>query len=275
MQQADARGALLGLSGGIDSALLAALATLALDPGTVHTYYLYDRYSTESLRRCARMVAAQLELDHQEQSISAAMRAAGVYRSSGMRLTAISGRLNRMLYHIYSRSTGETPFHAALESGGLEPATWHRSLLAQAEAGMNARHRHRRTLLETVAQERGWLLLGAANRSEWLVGWFVKGGIDDLPAQPLLSLYKTQVRQLAAEMELPACVFANPPSPDMLPGITDEFGIGLDFEALDLILEYLQSGMDAGLLSRHGIRPEQIEYVRELVHRSAWKRAMG
>jgi len=271
-QQAEARGALLGLSGGIDSALLAALAALALGPGMVHTRYLYDRYSSDNLRRCARAVAAQLEIDHREHSISAAMESAGVYRSFGMRLTAISGLLNRLLYRLYRHSTGQTPFYAALATGGAAPAAWYRSLLAQAEAGMNARHRHRRALLEAAAQQHGWLLLGAANRSEWLVGWFVKGGVDDLPVQPLLSLYKTQVRQLAAEMELPACVLANPPSPDMLPGISDEFGIGLDYESLDLILEHLQGGLEAGLLSRRGIRAEQVDYVRGLVDRSAWKR---
>jgi NAD+ synthase len=272
MRAADAVGVLFGLSGGIDSSTLAALCARAVEPGMVHAVYLYDRHSAHRLRACAGTVAGQLELDYHELPITAEMQARGLYASSGMRVTGIAGWFNRLLYKIYLRSTGETPFLSTLKAPGSQPDTWYASILAQAEAGMNARHRHRRQVLEGMALEKNWLLLGAANRSEWLVGWFVKGGVDDLPDQPLIGLYKTQVRQLAAELGLPACVLSIQPSPDMIPGITDEIGLNIEYTELDLILEHLQGGLSADELGRNGIGQDQIEYVLELMSSSSWKR---
>ena len=263
---------LFGLSGGVDSSLLAALCTRAADSERVHALNLCDRYSSPRLQACARAVARYLALDYQEQSITTAMRDRGVYATSGMRTTTLASWLNRLLANLYWRATGESPFLSTLKAQQTLPERWYQTILAQAERGMNVRHRYRREVLEALAQERGWLLLGAANRSEWLIGWFVKGGVDDLPIQPLLGLYKTQVRQLAAYLELPVCVLANNPSPDMLPGITDEFAIGLDYSRLDLILEHLNGELSSEVLAAYSIGPEQIEYVHELMQSSIWKR---
>jgi NAD+ synthase len=273
MHEKDAQGVLLGLSGGIDSSLLAALAVRAGGPQAVHAIYLYDRHSSRRLRRCARTISNMLGLDYREQSITAEMEAGGLYSSAGMRLTGISGWLNRTLYSIYHRFTHETPFLSTLKAHDSASEKWFHSILGQAENGMNARHRYRRTVLEALADDQNWLLLGAANRSELLVGWFVKGGVDDLPLQPLLELYKTQVRQLAGYLKLPECVLTNRPSPDMLPGVTDESAIGLDYTTLDLILAYLQGKLGEHEMTSRSIGDDQIEYVRKLMHYSAWKRS--
>lgn len=263
---------LLGLSGGVDSSTLAALCTRAVEPQMVHAVYLHDRFSAPRLRTCARAVAEHLAIDYHEQSITSRMQARGLYASPGMRITGLAGWFNRLLYKLYLRSSGETPFLSTLKAHDSQPEAWYGSILAQAEAGMNARHRHRRQVLENLAHDENWLLLGAANRSEWLVGWFVKGGVDDLPEQPLIGLYKTQVRQLAAHLEVPYCVLANQPSPDMIPGISDEFGLNLEYAKLDLILEHLQGGLAAEKLVRNGIGQDQIDYARELMRSSSWKR---
>jgi len=71
--------------------------------------------------------------------------------------------------------------------------------------------------------------LGTANRSEYLVGWFVKDGIDDLPFSPLIGLYKTQVRQLSEFLGLPFKIRNRLASPDMVKGITDEFALGISY----------------------------------------------
>jgi NAD+ synthase len=272
MRATEAEGLLLGMSGGVDSSVLAALCTNAVRAQQVHARHLFDRYSSPRLRACARAVAERLGIDYREESITSAMQARGLYAVPGVRVTSLAGWLNRLLYSLYQRATGETPFLSTLKSPQIPPAGWHHSILSQAENGMNARHRYRREQLEALARERNWLLLGAANRSEWLIGWFVKGGIDDLPFQPLLGLYKTQVRQLAASLDLPACVLANRPSPDMLPGITDEFAIGLDYLRLDLILEYLMGDLPGETLADYSIHREPIEYVRDLMQSSMWKR---
>lgn len=271
-------GILIGLSGGIDSSLLSTLAVNALGKDSVHLEYLYDQHSGHKLRQNARLMAEWLGIELQEQSIEPAMREAGVYAASGMTATSFSGLLNRLFHQAYRFAFRETPFISTLRLGDAEASGGDlskqdfRLVIRQHEDGINARHRYRRQLLEEKAREGNWLLLGAANRTEWLVGWFVKDGIDDLPIQPLIGLYKTQVRQLAAFLEIPAEVQHQKPSPDMMKGVTDEFALGLSYSKIDLILDHLDGGLTKKTLHNTGISNREIRLVGEMNRLSHWKR---
>jgi NAD+ synthase len=274
-----ATAALLGLSGGIDSAVLATIAVGALGAPCVRAAYLYDQHSAPGLRKNARMVAAWLGLELEETSIEPPMRQAGVYSSYAMRLTSFAAVLNRLLHEAYRVAVGEPPFVSSLRLGGAETTvdnTRDRGFLTvirQLEAAFNARHIYRRQALETEAAARNCLLLGAANRTEWLTGWFVRGGVDDLPNQPLRGLYKTQVRQLAAFLKLPAEVLSAIPSPDMMRGITDELALGMAYSNIDLALDFLEDGLTAQEAFEAGVTQEQIRRVQEMKRLSAWKRS--
>jgi NAD+ synthase len=271
-------GVLIGLSGGIDSSVLSTLAVKALGVDSVHLEYLYDQHSGHELRRNARLVAEWLGIELQERSIELAMREAAVYASLGMRATSFSGLLNRILHQTYQVLFRETPFISSLKLGSNDASEavsiqqGFRQIIRQPEAGLNARHIYRRQVLEERAYEKNWLLLGAANRTEWLVGWFVKDGIDDLPIQPLIGLYKTQVRQLAASLGLPPEVLHQAPSPDMMRGITDEFGLGLSYSRIDLILDHLDRGLSKEMLLDSGFHDREIRLVGEMHRLSQWKR---
>jgi len=147
-----------------------------------------------------------------------------------------------------------------------------KSISRHARVGFDVRHRYRREILETKAAAHNWLLLGAANQSEWMVGWFVKGGVDDLPFQPIIGLYKTQVRQLAAFLGMPAEVQAQAPSPDMMKGITDEFALGMSYSKIDVVLDYLEGGLSKESLVAMGITEEEVHRVDEMKRLSSWKR---
>ncbi len=140
------------------------------------------------------------------------------------------------------------------------------------EAGFNARHIYRREMLEKRAQDQNWLLLGAANRSECLVGWFVKDGIDDLPFSPLMGLYKTQIRQLAAYLGIPSEVQKQVPSPDMMKGIGDEFAMGVTYSNIDIILDGMDRALSDDEIIASGVTRREIYLVREMNRLSVWKR---
>jgi len=293
-----ALGALLGLSGGLDSAVLAAVAVRSLGKERVRLVYLYDRTSAARLRENARTVAAWLGVPLEAVSIEKDL-AAGVYDSLPAVLTSLSGRVNRLLYRLYSVGTGESPFLVTLKAGDLNepdraggveeqrladggkdavkswPGVWYRRLVLEAEAGFTARHRCRRALLEARAATQGNRLLGAANRTEWLTGWFVKGGIDDLADQPLRGLYKTQIRQIARAVGVPARILTTPPSPDMMRGLTDEIALGLPYPALDLALDVLAGGVHAAEAAAAGVGRQELRYARRLMELSVWKRRPG
>lgn len=271
-------GILLGLSGGIDSTLLAVLAVRLLGKEAVHAAYLFDRDSSIALGRAARGVAAWLGVSFTPVTIDQMMEERGVYAPASMRTTASSAWLNRLLHWAYCRAFGETPFITSLRAGSARQTNQRleisqfQEMALQVEAGLNARHIHRRQLLEEMAATSNWLLLGAANRSEWLTGWFVRGGVDDLPIQPLKGLYKTQVRQLAAHLGIPEVIISQPPSPDMRRGVTDELALGVPYEHVDLVLDHLAGGVSGEQLREAGIAEREVERVREMSRLSWWKR---
>jgi len=275
-QNADA--VLLGLSGGIDSCLLATVAVQALGKSSVHAAYLYDSQSAGDLRRNVRVVSGWLGIETEEMSIEPFMRAMGVYASPEMRMTSISGALNRFLQRVYCRVHGESPFISSLRKGRVAESSGNNSnpdLQKKAgpiESAINSRHIYRRRFLESEAGKRNWALLGAANRTEWLTGWFVRGGVDDLPDQPLLGLYKTQVRQLAAFLKLPPGVQSAEPSPDMMKGITDESALGARYDHIDLALDWLEGGVTQSEILRAGVTEKEIRLVAEMKRISEWKR---
>lgn len=270
-------GVLIGLSGGIDSSVLSTLAINALGADLVHLEYLYDQHSDPEFRHNARLMSEWLGVELKERSIEPAMREAAVYAPFGMMATSFSGLLNRFLHQTYRFIFRETPFISSLRLGSAEASqggtsqSFHK-IIRQPENGLNMRHQYRRQVLEKKALERNWLLLGAANRTEWLVGWFVKDGIDDLPIQPLIGLYKTQVRQTAAFLGIPVEVQHQAPSPDMMRGITDEFALGLSYSRIDLILDYLDGGLTKEMLLNTGFRDREIRLVGEMNRLSHWKR---
>jgi NAD+ synthase len=274
-----ARGILIGLSGGIDSAVLSAVAVRAVGKNSVHLAYLYDRDSEEELSRNARLVANWLGLDVEISSIEASMQKKGIYEPLVMRITSFSGTINRILHGLYRLLAGEPPFISSLRQGdpamlGHEEKNKGYEYTARfPETAFNMRHIFRRELLERRASSKDWLLLGAANRTEWMTGWFVKDGVDDVPFQPLKGLYKTQVKQLAAFLNVPIAVRTHAPSPDMMKGITDEFALGISYSKIDLVLDHLEGGVSSDKLRAVGITEKEVARVRQMKSLSCWKRA--
>jgi len=276
-----AQGVVIGLSGGIDSTVLGGLAVGALGGQNVHTFYLYDQHSDKKLKANAKMVADWLGLELKMRSIEAAMRERGVYQNLGMRLTSVSAIYNRLLHSLYRWVYGENPYHSLLRSmssNGLdepiqEGLSRKMEILRNPARSFEVRHRYRREVLEDLAWENHWLPLGAANRTEWLVGWFVPGGIDDLPIQPIKGLYKTQVRQIGQHLGAPRSILEQAPSPDMMLGITDELALGVQYWKIDLILDYLEGGLLEEEVRNAGCSLGEIRLVSEMRELSRMRRS--
>jgi len=93
--------------------------------------------------------------------------------------------------------------------------------------------------------------------------------------EPILPLYKTQVRQLAAHLGVSPVIIEKAPIPDLLPGIVDELALGLDYATLDPILCGLERGWSDERIAREtGASVGQAAYVREMQRRSVQLRAL-
>jgi NAD+ synthase len=80
------------------------------------------------------------------------------------------------------------------------------------------------------------MVIGSSNKTEFLTGYFTKYGDGGVDLMPLADLYKCQVRQLAAYLEVPRNIIEKAPSAGFWPGQTDEGEMGASYDTLDLIL---------------------------------------
>ena len=126
-------------------------------------------------------------------------------------------------------------------------------------------------LLYLYAELENRLVVGAGNKSEYKIGYFVKHGCDDATdIMPLLNLYKTQVRELACYLNIPARIIEKPPSPDVMPGLADdEEVLRISYEKMDLILLALEKGWKlADIVKTLGIEEDEAIYLKNMMQKS-------
>jgi len=273
------RGFVLGFSGGVDSSLVAALSVeVTSDPSWVHCLYMPDFHTDPALRRRTRELARRFGFQFLERDITEMARREGAFGSPILRLLSLSGRANRALVGIIQRLLwallGRTAYELTLEARkdrGQRGTIFHQAAW-QVEESFNIRHRIRRRILERYSRENELLPLGCANRSEYFIGWFVKDGIDDLPIEPILGLYKTQVNRIARDLGVLSDPMRIAPSPDMIKGLNDELCIGLTYEKLDLVAFAVEHGMEEESLTDCGLSYREIRSIKRLHHLTSWKR---
>lgn len=135
-------------------------------------------------------------------------------------------------------------------------------------AAANAKPRLRMITLYYLAQTHNYLVLGSGNRTEIQVGYYTKYGDGGVDLLPLGGLYKTQVWELARELGVPQEVIDRPPSAGLWPGQTDEGEMGITYRELDRVLQAIAAG------ETDRVDPDTLQRVREMIERSAHKRAM-
>lgn len=259
------RKAVLGLSGGLDSSLAAALAVRALGPEKVKLFYLPERDSKKIHRQHARRTAEQLGVALQVINISPALRRLGVYRLlplsyfPGQRLKALAVAYGRR--EMLKETGGEFLSGRLAASGGY----W----VARGNAYASAKHRIRAAVLYKQAEQSGGLVIGAANRTEWLTGTFVQWGCDhSADLMPLLHLFRTQLYPLAEHLGLPPEVIAKKADPDVMPGLDDKSLLLGSFRLADQILWGLEHGYSGEFLGEK-FGQDQVAYLQRLRDSSA------
>lgn len=173
-----------------------------------------------------------------------------------------------MLNNVYRIFYGENPFVTTLYERDFssEPLKkfFYEHTVKPVERAFNARHVYRREFIERVACEKNLLPAGSANHSEYLTGWYVRGGIGDVEFSPLIDYYKTQIYEIADFLGLPPEVRRQKASPGMMKGITDEFALGMDYYSLDLCLYGIEHGFTDRQIRSFGIKQSSVDKIRRL-----------
>ena len=271
-EKLERKGVILGLSGGVDSAVVAAICRHALGPKKVLALIMPEKDSKKEHTQDALNLAQELGIDTKLINITPYLEELGVYKLFPWDKTLSWGRLKGVLvkkaYHFYERKTGKIPFLESLS--GFEDKEYS-SYLARGNAYYRAKHRLRMLLLYLYGELENRLVVGAANKSEYKIGYFVKHGCDDATdIMPLLNLYKTQVREMARHLNIPSRIIEKPPSPDVMPGLNDDEEVmGISYEKMDLILLALEKGWKiATIVKDLGIEEDRIIYIKKLMQKS-------
>lgn len=262
-------GAVIGLSGGLDSSVALSLSVVALGPGKVLGLIMPERDSLPDSEVDARLHADELGVSIEKVDLTPILNEMGIYRHIPRAVFAKKGAAAAVVkagYKLYTRVTGESPFFSSLKGTSF-------GLIRRANAYYRMKHRVRMVLLYAYAEHRNFLVVGTANKTEFMTGFFVQYGDSAADIMPLQPLYKTQVRQLARFLQVPEKIINKAPSPDLIPGITDEFALGITFDKLDLILAGLEMNMEVKEIAKASkVEPKTVERIRELVRRSAHMR---
>jgi len=263
------QGAVVGLSGGIDSALVLKLCVEALGSKNVIAVMLPERDSGGQNAIDAKKFASDLGVRVIYKKITNILSLIGIYRlyppTFFIKKSLIEKFVNQKRKDLSSRLKKDM-FIANLEGGSDKE-------LSKGIAFYRIKHRIRSTILFYYSELNNYLLVGCANKSEWLTGFFVKYGDSIADIMPIISLYKTQVFDLSRYLKIPDYILEKAPSPDLLPGLVDEEALGITYKKLDLILYGFEKGFSTDkIISISGATEEDIERVSLYTEKSDYLR---
>ena len=251
------RGAVLGLSGGIDSSVCVALCARAFGPEKVLGILMPERDSADESLELGQFVGAHFGVPTVIENVGPLLDAAGCYRRRDEAIQSVipeyrpnwkskivlSSLHENQAYRIFSvvvqSPTGER------QKARLPLDAYHTIV-----AATNFKQRSRKMMEYYHADRLNFAVCGTPNRLEYDQGFFVKNGDGAADFKPIAHLYKTQVYQLAEYLGVPADIRRRPPTTDTysLEQSQEEFFFSLPYDKLDLCLYG----------KNHGLAPEDI-----------------
>jgi NAD+ synthase len=265
------RGAVLGLSGGIDSTVCAALAVRALGADRVLGLLMPEAHSAEETTPLGQLAADSLGIPTIVEDITPALRAVDCY-----------GRQARAIRRVVPEYQDGWPFKIVLPSVVDSDAYRLFSVVVlrpdgeeirvrltpvaylELVAATNFKQRLRKMIEYYHADRLAYAVLGTPNRLEYDQGFFVKNGDGSADTKPIAHLYKTQVYALAEYLGLPEEIRRRPPTTDTysLPQSQEEFYFSLPYDRMDQCLYAHNAGMSPEEASALiGLGPDQLRRV--------------
>jgi NAD+ synthase len=269
------KGVVLGLSGGIDSSVAAALCVRALGADRVLGLLMPDADSSPDSTRLGRLMADTLGIPSVLEDIGATLAAAGCYRRRDDAIRAVipeygEGYRCKIVLPDLVEAQRYPVFSVVVRApGGQERQA---RLTAEAYLGVvaatNFKQRVRKMLEYYHADRLQYAVAGTPNRLEYDQGFFVKNGDGAADLKPIAHLYKSQVYALARYLGVPAEIQQRPPTTDTysLEQSQEEFYFTLPLATMDLAIYARNHGVPpAAAAPALGLSPRQVERVYRLI----------
>jgi NAD+ synthase len=265
------RGVVLGLSGGIDSSVVASLCTRALGADGVLGVFMPELDSCDDSLKLGELLADSLGISTVLEDISPILQACGCYRRRDDAIRTLVPEYNSewkcklVLSDLKSGSRYAVSSLVVRSPQGTERKV---RLTARAYseivAASNFKQRTRKMLEYFHADRLQYAVAGTPNRLEYDQGFFVKNGDGAADLKPIAHLYKTQVYQLAEYLRIPMEIQQRPSTTDTfsLPQSQEEFYFSIPLERMDLCLFGKNHGISAEATAQAAdISPEQAALV--------------
>jgi NAD+ synthase len=239
------RGLVVGISGGVDSSVTAALCARAVGPDRVVGIQMPERHSAEDTLGLSEIVAEHLGIRKVPIDITPILEAVGYYaKYDDAARTVVPGYGPAWRSKIVVSDTDEDKAYTLFSIVAVSPEG--REVRRRLDLGSylaivaatNFKQRIRKMLEYYHADLLNYAVAGTPNRLEYDQGFFVKQGDGAADIKPIAHLYKTQVYALARFLGLPEAVISRQPTTDTysLPQGQDEFFFAVPYEMMDLCL---------------------------------------
>ena len=271
------RGAVVGVSGGIDSAVTLALCVRAFGPERVLGLRLPERESSASSLEFAGNLCHRYGVEVLTEDITPVLDALGVYVKREAVVHRLfpgfgkgwSYRLRLPDELLDGKRIGFYRIEVRPPEGHIESLPLSYTDFLTLTAATNMKQRVRMTVLYHAAESRRYAVAGTTNLTESAAGFYVRYGDGGVDVEPIAQLYKTQVFMLAEYLGVPEEIRSRTPSPDTysFPVSDAEFYFGASYPEVDTVLSGMSRGStdeeiagEAGLpLSRVGRLREELE----------------
>ncbi len=240
-------GGVVGISGGIDSAVVLALAVRAFGPAKVVAVMMPDKDSDPVSESLARELAARFGVEPRLENITQALQGFDCYRRRDDAIRrvhpgydAAKGYKAKIVLPQDLLEEGTLNVFSVtviLPDGREETRPLPPREMLEIVAASNLKQRSRMSTLYFHAEARQFAVIGTANKNEHAQGFFVKYGDGGADIQPIAHLFKTQVYQLARYLDVPEGIQKRTPTTDTYSAPCDqqEFFFRLPFATLDLL----------------------------------------
>jgi NAD+ synthase len=265
------RGVVVGLSGGIDSSVVAALAARALGADKVLGLFMNEGESSDDTVRLGQLIAGHLGVPTVTEDISRTLVAAGCYARRDAAIAEVIPAYRpdwkcKLVLPSVLDSDAYRIYRVVAQPPGGEPVTARLTPAAYLTivAATNFKQRTRKMLEYFHADRLVYAVAGTPNLLEYDQGFFVKNGDGAADVKPIAHLYKTQVYELAAALGIPEEIRSRPPTTDTysLPQSQEEFYFSLPYDKMDLCLYGRHHGVAAAeVAGALGLAAAQIERV--------------
>jgi len=269
------RGAVIGISGGIDSSVTMALAVKTLGAEKVFGVMMPEKDSSPDSENLAEKLAKKFGVEAVVENIRPALEGFKCYDRRDEAMKRVFPEFNPVTdkSKIGINQTGldqKLPpvFHLTIirENGEVKSKVIPVKEYLQIVAASNFKQRCRMSMVYYHAEQKHYVVLGTANKHEIDQGFFVKFGDGGADLFPLARLYKTQVYQLAKYLGVTQEIIDRTPTTDTYSAeqTQEEFFYQLPFEVMDLMWFGFENGYDKAEVARvMGKTVQEVEIIFE------------